>query len=124
MAIIERVGKHYTYGNLEFWAHQGMVHVWDKKVPFGVEGFLTSVAPWDFGLRAEGLAGLAQEAFYPSERKGYEDGADAMRTCTLEAIAQGDPTRSKNHEYWARHRTFVTPHALVGELPQGMGRKN
>lgn len=104
----EKPGKHYSYQDLEFFAHAGMIHIFDKR-----DGSSKIVSPDAFEERIP----TKEEALRCSVLEWrqlaqlYKD----MDVCIAEARTQGDPTKDHVNATKSRHRS--PQHVIVPDLP-------
>ena len=94
-------GKHFLYGEMEFWAQGGMVHVYDHR-----DNSCTSVAPREWMKRAHSIGKIINEERFGDDRLAKTNLCWNMKRAADEAFFQGDPTDRKVMEWRLRQRNL------------------
>ena len=93
--------KIYRFDDLAYWAENGMITLVDER-----DGDSRRIPPDKFFDRAQAIGLQARRESHPRERIKFENTANDMEKCILEAIAQGDPTSPEVQKYNARHKKY------------------
>ncbi len=104
--ILKKVGQHYNFQDLEFWAEDGLIFIEDRR-----QGDFNIVTCRDFVDRAKAINGEAKLSLYPSDVEQLQACVLKMHAAWKEAKEQGDPmdVEVAKRKYRERRRaTMVT----------------